>query len=456
MNSSAGQSQSPQTLGIRCGHFISMAAGCAEPETDIYIGVSDGKIAEISPWSPEKAKIAKEFIDASAHVVIPGLVNTHGHLAMTLFRGLGDDLLFHKWLFERILPLEAELVDAEFVRIGTSLAALESIRFGVTAVADMYFFAETAADVIDKAGMRAMIAQCCASGPLPEDKVLGTDKMKLFEILHEKYKGHERIVASLGPHAPYTCDDALLREVARVSGRLSAPVQIHLAETKKEVEDSLKLHGKTSTQRLFDLGLLGPRTLCAHCVHLNEADTALMKKTDSKVAYNPDSNMKLGSGIAPITRYLKEGLTVGFGSDGAASNNDLSIFGAMDIGTKLQKLASGDNTAMVASDALACATCGGAKALGMQDRIGTLEVGKDADMILVDFSYPHMQPIYDVRSQLVYATGGLEVDTTICRGRVLMRKHVFQTLDSQKILAQATALSSKIRGAAMRYSAELA
>ena len=447
---------SQQSLGIRCGHFISMKGGYAEPETDVYIGVVDGKISEISPWTQAKAALAKEFIDASQHVVMPGLVNTHGHLAMTLFRGLGDDLLFHKWLFERILPLEAELVDADFVRIGTSLAALESIRFGVTTVTDMYFYAEVAADVIDKAGLRAMIAQCCASGPLPEDKVLGTDKMKLFESLHEKYKGHERITASLGPHAPYTCDDTLLRAVVRVAAKYSAPIQIHLAETSIEVEDSLKLHKKTPAQRLFELGILGPRTLCAHCVHLNEADTALMKKTDSKIAYNPDSNMKLSSGVAPIARYLKEGLTVGFGSDGAASNNDLSIFGAMDIGTKLQKLATGDNTAMVASDALSCATCGGAKALGMEKKIGTLEVGKEADIILVDFNYPHLQPVYDVRSQLVYATSGLEVDTTICRGQVLMRNHVFKTLDQVKILSEVTALSAKIRKAASKYSTELA
>jgi 5-methylthioadenosine/S-adenosylhomocysteine deaminase len=438
----------PFDLGLRCRYFLSMANGSADPSKEVFLGIRDGKIAEISAWSPEKAATASEFIDGRTHVAMPGMINVHMHLAMTLFKGVGDDLPFHDWLFKRILPLEAALVDPHLVRVGTELALLESIRFGVTTVSEMYFFAETAAHAIDRAGMRGWVGQAFASGPLPEDKLLGKDKSALFESLQARYLGHERITAALAPHAPYTCDDDIFREVVRLSEKHSAPIHTHLSETAREVQDSLAQYGKTPVQRLFDLGVLTPRTLCAHCVHLDEADTALMKKTGASVAYNPDSNMKLGSGIAPITRYRKAGIPVGFGSDGSASNNDLSLFGAMDIGTKLQKLVAGDNTAMVAADALVCATWEGARALGLQSKIGSLEVGKEADVILVNLDFPHLQPVHDVRSQLVYAAQGLEVDTVICRGRTLLRSGEFVSLDRERIMREVEPLRAKIHQAA--------
>ena len=204
----------------------------------------------------------------------------------------------------------------------------------------------------------------------------------------------------------------------------------------------------TPVQRLHELGVLKHRTLAAHCVHLNEADTALMKSSGASIAYNPDSNLKLSSGIAPITRYRKQGIRVAFGTDGAASNNDLSIFGAMDIGTKLQKLAGGDNMAMVASDALSCATWEGACALGMQDQIGSLEVGKSADIILVNLNHPHLQPVYDIRSSLVYAAQGLEVDTVLCHGQILMHDQKILTLDQNKTMSEVASIKPKIQKAA--------
>lgn len=435
-------------LGIRCGSLLDMAGGRCDPRSDMFLGIRSGKIAEVSAWAPEKKKTCKEFIDGSGHVVLPGLVNGHTHLAMTMFRGLEDDAPFHRWLFERILPLEAKLVNAEFVRVGTELAALECIRFGVTSINDMYYFSGTVADVVDRAGLRGSVGQVFANVPMPEDQALGTNKSKLFEALFEKYRGHDRIRASLAPHAPYTCDDETFKEVARLSAKFEAPIHVHVSETAHEVRESIAKFGKTPVKRLVDLGVLGPRTTAAHCVHLDDADIALMKAAHASVVYSPDSNLKLGSGIAPVTKYRSNGIAVSFGTDGAASNNDLSIFGAMDLGTKLQKLASHDNTAMVASDALCCATWDGARALGIQDRVGSLEVGKDADLILVDTNYPHLQPIYDVKSLLVYAAQGLEVDTVICRGRILMRDREFQTLDQEKILHEARAMSEKVRQAA--------
>jgi 5-methylthioadenosine/S-adenosylhomocysteine deaminase len=438
---------SSHDLGIRCGHLLTMAGGrCQDPETDRYIGIKGGSIVEISPWDEaESPAKAAELIDGRGYIVMPGLVNAHAHLAMTLFRGLEDDVPFHTWLIERILPLEAQLVDAEFVRVGTELAALECIRFGVTTVNDMYFFAETVADVLDRAGLRGYMAQVFADGALPEDRVLGRDKAGLFRALHAKYAKHPRLRASLGPHAPYTCGDDIWREVVGLSKAHDALIHTHLCETAFEVSEAKKAHGgKTPVRRLHELGVLGPRTICAHCVHFEDGDFELMKSSGAAVVYNPDSNMKLSSGVAPVVRYRQNGIPVAFGTDGSASNNDLSIFGAMDVGTKLQKLSASDNTAMVAADALRCATWEGARALGLESRTGSIEVGKAADIILVGLDHPHMHPLHDVRSQLVYSAQGLEVDTVICEGRVLMCDRKFQTLNAPAIYADVSRMKEKV------------
>lgn len=442
---------SPFDLGIRCAHFLSMAGGVASPQTDIFVGVRGGKIAEVAPWSSRyenlltSGSLALEFLNADHHVVLPGFVNGHTHLAMTLFRGLEDDAPLQQWLFERILPLEAELVDSEFVRIGTELAALECIRFGVTTVCDMYFFAETIAEVLDRAGLRGLVSQVFSDFPLPEDRELGADKALLFKKLNEKYLDHPCITAALGPHAPYTCSDEVFRQVVHLSQEFSAPIHTHVSETAQEVKDSLNTYGKTPVHRLFGLGVLNERLIAAHCIHFEEGDFALMSDSGASVAYNPDSNLKLSSGIAPITRFRNMGIAVALGTDGAASNNDLSLFGAMDIGTKLQKLAASDNAAMTASDALCCATWEGARALKMQDRIGSLEVGKEADLILVDLNFPHLQPIHDVRSLLVYSAQGLEVETVIVSGKVLMRNRVIEVLDEKRIYQEAEQVRTKIQ-----------
>lgn len=432
-------------LGIRAGHLLTMAGGKAETVHDYFIGVKSGVITEVARFKPAQKAASKKFIDGSRQACLPGLVNGHTHLPMALFRGVADDVSFHDWLFARILPLEAKLVSKNFVRDGLELAALECIRFGVTTVNEMYFFSEEEAAALDAAGLRAIVAQTMASFPLPEDKAVGTDKFAIVEKLQKKYARHPRIRIGYGPHAPYTCQDPLLKAVREASVRTGAPVHIHLSETEKEVKESREQHGKSPVQRLADLGFLGDSTICAHCVHLDAADRDLMEEAGASVVYNPDSNAKLGAGVAPVIDYLKRGIPLALGTDGSASNNDLSLFGAMDIGTKLQKLVSGDSAAFRAEQALVAATIGGAQALGLDELVGSLEVGKRADLILVDLDFPHLQPVHDLVSQLVYATQGCEVSTTVCEGKVLMERGRFTTLNAKKVFAKAESWRKKIQ-----------
>jgi 5-methylthioadenosine/S-adenosylhomocysteine deaminase len=427
-----------------------MAGGKARTERKVFLGVRDGVIEAVQPWRPALAKECKSLIDGDGQVCLPGFVNGHSHLPMTLFRGLEDDVPFHVWLFERILPLEGKLVSAAFVRDGTALAALECIRFGVTTVNEMYFFAEETAKVLDQAGMRAIVSQTMADFPLPEDSALGSDKFALVDRLREKYRDHPRITPGLAPHAPYSCGDDLLRRVAAYSEEHRLPIHIHVSETRREVEESVHRYGMSPVERLAKLGVLGPRCLCAHCVHLDESDRAIFRESGASVIHNPDSNMKLGSGVAPVADYLRRGIPVAFGTDGAASNNDLSLFGAMDIGTKLQKLAAGDSAAFTAEQALVAATWGGARALGLGDLVGSLEPGKRADFLLLNLRHPHLQPVHEPVSHLVYAAQGLEVETVVCDGRVLFANGRHLTLAAPAIYRRAEAWRKKIQSTLSR------
>jgi 5-methylthioadenosine/S-adenosylhomocysteine deaminase len=431
-------------LGLKAETLITMKGGRPVVETNRFLGVKDGLIAEIGPWKAAHASQCKKLIDGKGAIAMPGLVNGHTHLSMTLFRGLEDDVPFHTWLFERILPLEAALVSKAFVQDGTALAALECIRFGVTAVNEMYFYTDATAQVLEKAGLRGIVSQSVADFPLPEDKDVGKDKFALLAKLRKKYANHSLITIGLGPHAPYSCSDALLKQVAEVSEACGCPVHIHVSETAREVKESIEKYGETPVARMKRLGLLRKGVLCAHCVHLGEADQKLFKASGASAIYNPDSNMKLGSGIAPVAAFTKKEIPWAFGTDGSASNNDLSLFGAMDVGTKLQKLAEGDTLALTARDALYHGTLGGAEALGLADRTGSLEVGKSADFILVGFDHPHLQPVHDVISHLVYSASGHEVHTTVVEGKILMENGKFKTLDPKAIYKKAAAWKKKI------------
>lgn len=424
-------------LGVRVGRMLAMAGGEAGETRDQFLGVKDGVILEVSRYRPSHKAAAKKFIDASAEACVPGFVNGHTHLPMTLFRGVAEDVSFHDWLFQRILPLEAALVSREFVRDGLELALLECARFGVTTVNEMYFYAAEEAAVIDRAGFRAIISQCMASFPLPEDKVVGTDKFALASALRKKYAAHPRITIGVGPHAPYTCNDDLLTRVREYAEQAGAPVHIHLSETAKEVADSRAEFGVSPVERVRRLGLLREGTHCAHCVHFDEADRGTFQGTGASIIHNPDSNAKLGAGVAPIADYLRRGIPVALGTDGAASNNDQNLFGAMDLATKLQKLHAGSITAFGVADALRMATWGGARALGLGAVAGSLEVGKRADFVLIDLDQPHLRPHHDLASRLVFCANGSEVSGTVCDGRLLYRRGKYFTLDAKKIYAKA-------------------
>lgn len=431
-------------LGIRCDYLLSMANGSSQVGRDYFLGIVGDKIAAVAPWA-EKPWKTKRLIDAKNKVVMPGLINGHTHLAMSLFRGLADDHPFSDWLFNYILPLEAKLVDPAFVRVGTTLAALESIRFGVTTVCDMYFFADIVADVLEHAGLRALVSEAITDFPSPDDKQLNGKKYEIIDKMREKYSQNARIIPCLGPHTPYTCSDETLKTVRTYSEKQGMPIVIHVSETRNEVEESLKKYSKTPVSRLFDLGILAHKTVCAHCVHVTDQDIELMAKSKASAIYNPESNMKLGAGVAPIPKLLRAGVAVGIGTDGAASNNDLSIFREMDSGAKLQKLSHENNAAITAIQILRLATLEGARALNIDQNVGSLEEGKLADIILVDLLYPHMQPVHDIASQLVYSATGMEVDTVICNGKILMENSKMQTLDNHKIYREASQYQSIIQ-----------
>lgn len=436
-------------LGIRAGLFLPMKNGTGDVYNQFFIGIKDHYIAEIAPYREHYALACDRFLDLKDQIVLPGLINAHTHMAMSLFRGFEDDRPFNEWLYDRIFPVEAELVDENFVKVGTSLSALECIRFGTTTVNDMYFFPETTATVLDQAGMRAIIAKPFIDFVMPDERHLGVNPIPSrpvrFKKFFDEFKNHPRISPAICAHAPYTCNDETLKQVLELSREFQVPIHMHVCETKGEVEDSLKKYNKRPVKRLHELGMLNEHFFAAHMVHLDSEEVKLFSKSGARVIYNPDSNLKLSSGIAPIAEYRKDKVKVALGTDGAASNNDLSMFGAMDIGTKLQKVFQHDNTAMIALDALNLATYEGAHALGLGSKIGSLEVGKCADLISVRTDYPHMKPIHSVLSQLVYACQGLEVDTVICDGQVLLESGMHKTLDSVSIYQEVEKVRHLIR-----------
>ncbi len=434
-------------LGVRAKYLLTMKDGLGDIHSDYFVGVIKGRIAEVSPFKESQKKSCKEWIDASSQIVIPGLINGHTHLAMSLFRGFKDDVTFHEWLFDNVFPIEAKLVDEEFVQVGTELSALECIRFGTTTVNDMYFYSHVTAEVLDRAGLRGMVAWPFMDMPTPDERHLGDQAISTrparFAEFATKFKNHPRIKPALGPHAPYTCGDELIQQVTAMSKQYQVPVHMHVCETAREVEESKEKYGKLPFQRLSDLGALHSRFFAAHGVHVSNDEMELIKKAGVSIIYNPDSNTKLSSGIAPIARYRKAGIPVSIGTDGAASNNDLSLFGAMDIGTKLQKLSNHNNTAMVALDALNLATYEGAKALGLSSEVGSIEVGKCADMVCLRTDLPHVNPLYSVLSQLVYAYQGMEVDTVVCDGKILLNQGRFTTLRADEIYSKAATIQSR-------------
>ncbi len=391
--------------------------------------------------------VGRSTIDATGQVVMPGLINTHTHAPMVLYRGLADDLALMDWLQKYIFPAEAKTVTPAFVRTGTRLAALEMIQSGTTTYADMYYFEEEVAAVTKAAGLRGVLGQTVIQFPVADAKTPADALIRAEAFIHQ-YRDDDLIVPAVAPHALYTNDQATLLAARDLAIKYHVPLLIHLAETEDEVKAAREKGGMSPAGYLESIGFwTGARTLAAHGVWVSADDIATLVRRGVGVSHNPESNMKLASGAAPVVEYLKAGAALGLGTDGAASNNDLDMFEAMRQASFLAKHVSRDPRAVSAATALEMATIGGARALGMQDQIGSLEPGKRADLLVVRMNHARQTPMYDPVSHLVYTTRGDDVDTTIVNGKVLMRGRLVRTLNAARVLAEARTAATRVREA---------
>ena len=392
---------------------------------------------------------ALDTIDARGQVVMPGLVNTHTHAAMVMFRGLADDLALMDWLQKYIFPAEAKTVSPELVRVGSKLATLEMIQSGTTTFTDMYYFEDEVARATKAAGLRGVLGQTIIGFPVADSKT-PAESLARIEAFMKEFAGDELVTAVPAPHSPYTVDEASLKACKALADRYHVPMLIHLAETDDEGAMIREKYHRTPTSWLESIGLLAPNVLAAHGVWLSDDDIAIVKRNGVSVSLNPESNMKLASGTAPVPKYLAAGVNLALGTDGAASNNDLDMFEAMRQAAFVHKLVSRDPQMMPASTVLAMATIGGAKALGLDRQIGSLEVGKKADVIVVSMAGARQTPMYSPVSHLVYVSRGDDVRTTIVNGRILMRDRRMLTLDESVVLADARAMARKVIAAVGR------
>ncbi|MDL2269693.1 amidohydrolase [Desulfosarcina sp. OttesenSCG-928-A07] len=409
------------------------------------VAVRGDVIAAVGPSGDFIGVNARETLDAKGGIILPGLVNTHTHLPMTLFRGLADDLPLETWLNDHIFPAEARFITPDTVKWATLLACAEMILSGTTCCCDGYFYEDTVAAALAETGMRGVPGQAVIGFPAPgvSDPKTGIDHA--VNYIRQWQGRYPHIAPSVLCHAPYTCDDDTLKTTKAAANDMGTLFQIHVAETRFERDQSIKEKGKSPVQHLERLGVLDKNTLLIHCVWLDEADMDIVQKRDAKVAHCPESNMKLASGVAPVPDLLARGICVGLGTDGCASNNNLDLFAEMDMAAKLHKVHRLDPTVMDAATVLRMATLDGAKALGMADRIGSLEAGKQADIIVVDTRRPHLTPCFDPLSHLVYAASSTDVRHVLVAGKMLMRDRRLLTLDVSAIMDEVNAIAASIR-----------
>ena len=418
------------------------------PENRVFencaLAIDQQKIVGIYPQAEAKSKFdPASVVDLADHILMPGLVNAHGHAAMSLLRGYADDLPLQPWLEEHIWPVEARVLSAEFVADGTNLAMAEMIKTGTTCFADMYFFADTVAEQVQRSGMRSQIGFTVfdfptAGGKDPDDYI-----HKGLQ-LRDSYKGDGLIKIACAPHAPYTVGDETLRRIATYANELDMAVHIHCHETAQEVADSLKLYGNRPLQRLDDLGVLLPQTQLVHMTQIDDNDIRLIQDNNCHVVHCPESNLKLASGFCPIGKLIDAGINVAIGTDSAASNNDLDLFGELKTAALLAKAVANDASVLDAHAALRMATINGAKALGWDDQIGSLEAGKSADMIAVEISSLSQKPLYNPASQLVYCNAGSQVTHSWVAGKALLRERSLVTLDEENLIRRADAWRNQI------------
>jgi len=424
------------------GIVITMKTG----DPPIYNGavaIKKDKISAIGQSDKFSSCKVSRMIDARGGVIMPGLVNTHTHAAMTCFRGLADDLPLMTWLNDHIFPAESRLNHQKVYR-GTLLACAEMIRSGTTCFCDMYLFEDAVAEAAREAGMRAVVGEVLYDFPSPNYGPIAQG-FAYTKMLIDKWRNDPLITIAVEPHSPYLCAPDLLKQALSISRSHGLPMVMHISEARSEVAEIKKRHGKTPVGYLADRGLLAENLVGCHCVVLTQEDIFLLKRHDVKVSHCPESNMKLASGIAPIPQLLKAGVFVGLGTDGCASNNNLDLFSEMDTAAKLHKVNTLDPTVLEASTVLKMGTLNGAKTLGLDDKIGSLEPGKFADLIVIDTKKPHLTPMYNPISHLVYAAKGSDVSTSIINGTVVMENRRLLSLNIEKVLGDVEKIADDIR-----------
>jgi 5-methylthioadenosine/S-adenosylhomocysteine deaminase len=405
---------------------------------DGAVVVTGDAIVAVGPRSEVDARYAPtQTIDAKGKLVLPGFINGHTHVPMTLFRGLHDDVTLNDWLYKYIFPAEAKNVNEEFVRWGTRLAAAEQIRGGVTTFADMYYFEDAVAEETKAAGMRGVLGETFIDFPAPDNKS-EAEMLAYTERFLKKWRSDPLIHAAVAPHSIYTCSQKTLQDSAALARKYHAPILIHTAEMKKEWEDSQKQNGMSPVQYLDKIGLLGPDVVSAHCIFVDEADRKTLAHEQVGCVHNPSSNMMIASGVSPVAEMRAGGVAVGLGTDGpAGSNNDLDLMEEIDLAAKLAKITKLDPLALNAKAVVEMATIDGARALHMEKEIGSLEPGKKADLIVISLDKPNAVPMYDIYAQIAYALKGSDVETVVIGGRIVMRDRKLLTVNEEDAMAKA-------------------
>jgi 5-methylthioadenosine/S-adenosylhomocysteine deaminase len=431
-------------LVIAGGTVVTMDGTRAVYE-DGAVAVNGDTIVAVGRRSDIEARYtASQTIDAKGKLVLPGFINGHTHVPMTLFRGLHDDVTLNDWLYKYIFPAEAKNVNEEFVRWGTRLAAAEQIRGGVTTFADMYYFEDAVAEETKAAGMRGVLGETFIDFPAPDNKS-EAEMLAYTEKFLKKWQGDPLIHAAVAPHSIYTCSEKTLQDASALARKYQAPILIHVAEMKKEREDTEKQHGMSPVQYLDKVGVLGPDVVAAHCIFVDAADWKTLAQRHVGCVHNPSSNMMLASGVSPVAELRAAGVAVGLGTDGpAGSNNDLDLMEEMDLTAKLAKITRMDPLAMNARAVVEMATIDGARALHMEKEIGSLEVGKKADLILISLDEPNAVPMFDVYAQLAYALKGSDVETVVIGGQVVMRDRKLLTVNEEEAMAKAREYKKRI------------
>ncbi|MGC9337409.1 MAG: amidohydrolase [Candidatus Cloacimonadia bacterium] len=409
------------------------------------IAIEGNRIVEVDTAEHIRARFsAAKILDATNHIVMPGFINTHTHAAMVYFRGLADDLSLHKWLDEYIWPMEKKYVRPQFIQNAVELAAAEMILSGITTFADMYFFEADAAQICSKIGIRAFLGQGVFSFKVA-DWATAYLSLKYIKETYEKYQDNELITICVAPHSIYSCSEEVLVNSKKLADQLGVPVFIHVSETEKEVKESLDNHHMRPVEYLHHLRFLDKNVVIAHGVWVNEDEMKLLASTGTSVSLNVESNLKLASGVSPVKEYLDNGVVLSIGTDGAASNNNLDMLGEMDTLIKSQKIKYNDAAFLSAEDIVRFATIDGAKALGIDDKVGSLEKGKNADIILISMDRPENLPLYNYYSHLVYVIGRESVETVIVNGKILLEKKEFKTIDIDKVKANAKNFTQELQ-----------